>query len=289
MENKKIYLYFVMAYIMTILPVLNLFSFIPMYMLFRKSNIRTYLMYSGIIFLSNILLGFNFSNLTFFVVSFMWIKYLGNSKRHFDLIFLAACSIAFLMTLDFIVLKLNPQVYANYINTLKENFNQIQSYGISGFEDIDQFMKRILEFYPVYSFGIGYIASTFGYLFIYKRFFGKSNDLFFSRYIFKMNPMVFTMFILVSIFVGYSKTLFNLEINYEIKLLVYNLFFGLMFILSVQGFVIFNRILKLKMGNSIANLISFISIFLVLTYVFYFASGAINCLFRGMNNGKKTD
>ena len=58
MQNKKIFLYYFLTVGMVMFPILNLLSFIPMVILYKKSNFRNYILSAGMFFvLSLFILG----------------------------------------------------------------------------------------------------------------------------------------------------------------------------------------------------------------------------------------
>lgn len=288
MKDKKAYIYFVIAYIMTILPVLNLFSFIPMYMMYKNSNFKYYIVSTVLILVFSLLWGFSFLNLGFAILSFLYIKYFENRKRHYDLIFIVGVIICMFMVFDFVSIRFDEKLYSQYVEVIGQNFKQIEQYGLSMTnESPEEFLDRLVNFYPLYAFIVGYSVSTFGYLFLYKRYIKLPDVEFNKLYILPVSYIVMIVTVVINLLMGYLENLVGYETAYRIALFYNSIFLGFMFIFLVQGFVVFNRRLKIKMSPLVANMVSAISLFLALPSFMYLIYGTFNSVMRRENDGKK--
>ena len=80
MQDRKVFLYYFLAVGMILFPILNLLSFVPMVILYKKSNFRTYVLFSGLFFVLSLFVLGNFTSLIPIFISFIMIKGMDANK-----------------------------------------------------------------------------------------------------------------------------------------------------------------------------------------------------------------
>ena len=127
MQNKKIFLYYFLTVGMVMFPILNLLSFIPMVILYKKSNFRTYILSAGLFFVLSLFILGNFTSLIPVFISFIIIKGMDSSTDGYKVLLGSALVMTVLLVSDFMILKVNAKSYELLINNMTEFFNNLPS------------------------------------------------------------------------------------------------------------------------------------------------------------------
>ena len=144
MQNKKIFLYYFLTVGMVMFPILNLLSFIPMVILYKKSNFRTYILSAGMFFVLSLFILGNFTSLIPVFISFIIIKGMDSSTDSYKVLLGSALVMTVLLVSDFMILKVNAKSYELLINNMTEflkDYREKRSY----YENNREEVKKILQ------------------------------------------------------------------------------------------------------------------------------------------------
>lgn len=279
MKDRKIFLYYFLSMAMVLFPMLNMLSFVPMVILYKKSDLKTYFISSGLfVAVSLVILG-NFTSLIPVLISFVIIKGMDNSKDGFKVLLGSAFVMTVLLVSDFLIIKLDAKSYETLLNTMNEVLNGLEGYKeVLNIKDAKELVSQMLNVYPAISFGLSYAFCTLGYTFLTKRIYGfnRNSDDIILPFDFK-----FLVFSVITIFLMVISSGNEGENFYKISLICYNLILIFIEIMLVQGFAKFNVFLKKNFGKIVANIISIVSIFFIIIYLIYFVLGIYSSVMRG--------
>lgn len=279
MKDRKIFLYYFLSMAMVLFPMLNMLSFVPMVILYKKSDLKTYFISSGLfVAVSLVILG-NFTSLIPVLISFVIIKGMDNSKDGFKVLLGSAFVMTVLLVSDFLIIKLDAKSYETLLNTMNEVLNGLEGYKeVLNIKDAKELVSQMLNVYPAISFGLSYAFCTLGYTFLTKRIYGfnRNSDDIILPFDFK-----FLVFSVITIFLMVISSGNKGENFYKISLICYNLILIFIEIMLVQGFAKFNVFLKKHLGKIVANIISIVSIFFIIIYLIYFVLGIYSSVMRG--------
>lgn len=279
MKDRKIFLYYFLSMAMVLFPMLNMLSFVPMVILYKKSDLKTYFISSGLfVAVSLVILG-NFTSLIPVLISFVIIKGMDNSKDGYKVLLGSAFVITVLLVSDFLIIKLDAKSYETLLNTMNEVLNGLEGYKeVLNIKDAKELVSQMLNVYPAISFGLSYAFCTLGYTFVTKRIYGfnRNSDDIILPFDFK-----FFVFSVITIFLMVISSGNKGENFYKISLICYNLILIFIEIMLVQGFAKFNVFLKKHLGKIVANIISIVSIFFIIIYLIYFVLGIYSSVMRG--------
>lgn len=279
MKDRKIFLYYFLSMAMVLFPMLNMLSFVPMVILYKKSDLKTYFISSGLfVAVSLVILG-NFTSLIPVLISFVIIKGMDNSKDGYKVLLGSAFVMTVLLVSDFLIIKLDAKSYETLLNTMNEVLNGLEGYKeVLNIKDAKELVSQMLNVYPAISFGLSYAFCTLGYTFLTKRIYGfnRNSDDIILPFDFK-----FLVFSVITIFLMVISSGNKGENFYKISLICYNLILIFIEIMLVQGFAKFNVFLKKHLGKIVANIISIVSIFFIIIYLIYFVLGIYSSVMRG--------
>lgn len=279
MKDRKIFLYYFLSMAMVLFPMLNMLSFVPMVILYKKSDLKTYFISSGLfVAVSLVILG-NFTSLIPVLISFVIIKGMDNSKDGYKVLLGSAFVMTVLLVSDFLIIKLDAKSYETLLNTMNEVLNGLEGYKeVLNIKDAKELVSQMLNVYPAISFGLSYDFCTLGYTFLTKRIYGfnRNSDDIILPFDFK-----FFVFSVITIFLMVISSGNKGENFYKISLICYNLILIFIEIMLVQGFAKFNVFLKKHLGKIVANIISIVSIFFIIIYLIYFVLGIYSSVMRG--------
>ncbi|BFT65558.1 DUF2232 domain-containing protein [Parvimonas parva] len=279
MKDRKIFLYYFLSMAMVLFPMLNMLSFVPMVILYKKSDLKTYFISSGLfVAVSLVILG-NFTSLIPILISFVIIKGMDNSKDGYKVLLGSAFVMTVLLVSDFLIIKLDAKSYETLLNTMNEVLNGLEGYKeVLNIKDAKELVSQMLNVYPAISFGLSYAFCTLGYTFLTKRIYGfnRNSDDIILPFDFK-----FFVFSVITIFLMVISSGNKGENFYKISLICYNLILIFIEIMLVQGFAKFNVFLKKHLGKIVANIISIVSIFFIIIYLIYFVLGIYSSVMRG--------
>ncbi|WP_311525693.1 DUF2232 domain-containing protein [uncultured Parvimonas sp.] len=279
MKDRKIFLYYFLSMAMVLFPMLNMLSFVPMVILYKKSDLKTYFISSGLfVAVSLVILG-NFTSLIPVLISFVIIKGMDNSKDGYKVLLGSAFVMTVLLVSDFLIIKLDAKSYETLLNTMNEVLNGLEGYKeVLNIKDAKELVSQMLNVYPAISFGLSYAFCTLGYTFVTKRIYGfnRNSDDIILPFDFK-----FFVFSVITIFLMVISSGNKGENFYKISLICYNLILIFIEIMLVQGFAKFNVFLKKHLGKIVANIISIVSIFFIIIYLIYFVLGIYSSVMRG--------
>lgn len=280
MQDRKVFLYYFLAVGMILFPILNLLSFVPMVILYKKSNFRTYVLLSGLFFVLSLFVLGNFTSLIPIFISFIMIKGMDANKDGYVILLGSSLAMTILIVSDFMLLKLNANSYEAFLKVMTEFLESYPNYKeVLNIESVEVFVNKMMTIYPSVSFGISFIFCALGYSFLSKRVykFDRNSDDFITPFDSKF--AIFSVIILaVMIFVNIN----GVEKFYEVYLICLNLFIAFISIMTVQGFIKLNVFLSEKTNKIVANILSFISIFFAITFIVYFIYGIYSSIKRGV-------
>ncbi|WP_308577147.1 DUF2232 domain-containing protein [uncultured Parvimonas sp.] len=279
MKDRKIFLYYFLSMAMVLFPMLNMLSFVPMVILYKKSDLKTYFISSGLfVAVSLVILG-NFTSLIPVLISFVIIKGMDNSKDGYKVLLGSAFVMTVLLVSDFLIIKLDAKSYGTLLNTMNEVLNGLEGYKeVLNIKDAKELVSQMLNVYPAISFGLSYAFCTLGYTFVTKRIYGfnRNSDDIILPFDFKF--FVFSIIVIALMVISSGNKGENF---YKISLICYNLILIFIEIMLVQGFAKFNVFLKKHLGKIVANIISIVSIFFIIIYLIYFVLGIYSSVMRG--------
>lgn len=279
MKDRKIFLYYFLSMAMVLFPMLNMLSFVPMVILYKKSDLKTYFISSGLfVAVSLVILG-NFTSLIPVLISFVIIKGMDNSKDGYKVLLGSAFVMTVLLVSDFLIIKLDANFYETLLNTMNEVLNGLEGYKeVLNIKDAKELVSQMLNVYPAISFGLSYAFCTLGYTFVTKRIYGfnRNSDDIILPFDFKF--FVFSIIVIALMVISSGNEGENF---YKISLICYNLILIFIEIMLVQGFAKFNVFLKKHLGKIVANIISIVSIFFIIIYLIYFVLGIYSSVMRG--------
>ena len=283
MQNKKIFLYYFLAAGMILFPIFNLLSFVPMVILYKKSDFRTYILSAGMFIVLSLIILRNFTSLIPVFSYFIVIKGMDSEKDGYKVLLVSALVMTVLLVSDFLLLRINAKSYELFLNNISEFLNRFENYKeIFNIKNAEDFVNRMMNIYPSVSFTIAYIFETIGYLFLSKKIYKNYKD---SDDVIIPLDMKFFFISLVVIVVMIFTT--SLEDFYQVFLICYNLIIVFIGIMIVQGFIKANAFLKKKLNKILANLLSFCSIFLGIIYAVYVIYGIYSSILRGVKWERK--
>lgn len=279
MKDRKIFLYYFLSMAMVLFPMLNMLSFVPMVILYKKSDLKTYFISSGLfVAVSLVILG-NFTSLIPVLISFVIIRGIDYAKDSYKILLGSAFVMTVLLVSDFLIIKLDAKSYETLLNTMNEVLNGLEGYKeVLNIKDAKELVSQMLNVYPAISFGLSYAFCTLGYTFLTKRIYGfnRNSDDIILPFDFK-----FLVFSVITIFLMVISSGNKGENFYKISLICYNLILIFIEIMLVQGFAKFNVFLKKHLGKIVANIISIVSIFFIIIYLIYFVLGIYSSVMRG--------
>ncbi len=279
MKDRKIFLYYFLSMAMVLFPMLNMLSFVPMVILYKKSDLKTYFISSGLfVAVSLVILG-NFTSLIPVLISFVIIRGIDYAKDSYKILLGSAFVMTVLLVSDFLIIKLDAKSYETLLNTMNEVLNGLEGYKeVLNIKDAKELVSQMLNVYPAISFGLSYAFCTLGYTFLTKRIYGfnRNSDDIILPFDFK-----FFVFSVITIFLMVISSGNKGENFYKISLICYNLILIFIEIMLVQGFAKFNVFLKKHLGKIVANIISIVSIFFIIIYLIYFVLGIYSSVMRG--------
>ena len=120
MQDRKVFLYYFLAVGMILFPILNLLSFVPMVILYKKSNFRTYVLFSGLFFVLSLFVLGNFTSLIPIFISFIMIKGMDANKDGYVILLGSSLAMTILIVSDFMLLKLNANSYETFLKVMTE-------------------------------------------------------------------------------------------------------------------------------------------------------------------------
>lgn len=280
MQNKKIFLYYFLTVGMVMFPILNLLSFIPMVILYKKSNFRTYIL-SAVMFtvLALLVLG-NVSSLIPVLISFVVIKGMDSKKEGYKILLGSSLVMTVLLVSDFLLLKTNAKAYELFLNNISNFLNNFENYKeVLNIKSAEDFVNKMMNIYPSSSFIISYVFCAIGYLFLSKRIYKIDRD---SDNIIIPFDIKFLFFSIAVIAVMIFVNINGVKNFYEVYLICLNLLIAFVGIMTIQGFIKSNVFLSARMNKIVANIFSFISIFFAIIYVVYFIYGIYSSVKRGV-------
>lgn len=286
MENKKsLYIYYFIAVLMMFFPVINMFTFIPLVVVYKKYDFKRYINLAIFISILSLLTFRSFSSLMPFLISYVIINGIKKDKKGYEIIFLSSTLASFLSILDFSLIILDSKAYKELLDALNSNLSFLNVYNIDGL-NFKKAIEMLSNFYPSITFFVFYVVLSFGYLILYKRLFRLENkkENIVTAINYKFILILGIIYVLFNIF---KVNIYN-DIFYKVYLLYVNVIIILFYMLTVEGFIAFNLYLKKskKMTNLISNLVSLVSLFLIFSYVLYLLYGAYNSIIRGVKNEK---
>lgn len=279
MKDRKIFLYYFLSMAMVLFPMLNMLSFVPMVILYKKSDLKTYFISSGLFVAFSLVLLGNFTSLIPVLISFVIIRGIDYAKDSYKILLGSAFVMTVLLVSDFLIIKLNANFYETLLNTMNEVLNGLEGYKeVLNIKDAKELVSQMLNVYPAISFGLSYAFCTLGYTFLTKRIYGfnRNSDDIILPFDFK-----FFVFSVITIFLMVISSGNKGENFYKISLICYNLILIFIEIMLVQGFAKFNVFLKKHLGKIVANIISIVSIFFIIIYLIYFVLGIYSSVMRG--------
>lgn len=286
MKDKKfIYIYYLMAVVMMFFPVLNMFTFIPLVMIYKNFDYKRYLVSGVVISLFSFLFFTSFSSIVPFLISFTIINGMSKNKRGYEILFVASVFMAFIIIGDFLIIKLNTENYAKFLEILKSSFSNMEIYGqyidISNFEKT---MEQVANYYPAIAFFTSYFFCSLGYCILYKIVYRLKNDK--ENIVTPISYKFIAVFVFVAVLINLLSGSINVSVHYKLYLAYVNVLIVLFTMISIQGFIAFNLFLKSRIKGFIPNVISIISLFIVFSYFIYFIYGTYNSVIRGVKNEK---
>lgn len=286
--KEKIYicLYTVLAFVMMLFPIFNLFTFIPLVIIYKKSNFKTYMLISVIMTGLLFVVALSFSFFIPLIVSLIIIKGIEKNINSSNIVLTLAFVVMMLFTADFLVVKINAQTYSNLVTTLKTMLKDVSVYNETlNLDDFKSFMTQMANFYPAITFFTGYISCSLGYYFLNRKIFYKRVDI--KEVIKPISYKFVAIFIGFGFLIGYLSKSFDINVYYRIYLIYANLFIAIFTFLFTQGFIVFNLIMKNRFTKILSNILSIISLFLVLSYLMYFVYGLYLSVVRSIKNEEK--
>lgn len=280
MQDRKVFLYYFLSIGMVLFPILNLLSFVPMVILYKKSNFRTYIFSAIMFFVFSLFVLGNFSSLIPIFISFIMIKGMDSGKEGYVILLGSSLAMTILIVSDFMLLKLNANSYETFLKVMTEFLESYPNYKeVLNIESVEVFVNKMMTIYPSVSFGISFIFCALGYSFLSKRIYKLDRDS--DDFITPFDPkfaFVSILILAVMIFVNIN----SVEKFYEVYLICLNLFISFISIMIVQGFIKFNAFLIEKTNKIAGNILSFISIFFAIIYTVYFIYGIYSSIKRGV-------
>lgn len=279
MKDRKIFLYYFLSMAMVLFPMLNMLSFVPMVILYKKSDLKTYFISSGLFVAFSLVLLGNFTSLIPVLISFVIIRGIDYAKDSYKILLGSAFVMTVLLVSDFLIIKLDAKSYETLLNTMNEVLNGLEGYKeVLNIKDAKELVSQMLNVYPAISFGLSYAFCTLGYTFVTKRIYGfnRNSDDIILPFDFK-----FFVFSVITIFLMVISSGNKGENFYKISLICYNLILIFIEIMLVQGFAKFNVFLKKHLGKIVANIISIVLIFFIIIYLIYFVLGIYSSVMRG--------
>lgn len=279
MKDRKIFLYYFLSMAMVLFPMLNMLSFVPMVILYKKSDLKTYFISSGLFVAFSLVLLGNFTSLIPVLISFVIIRGIDYAKDSYKILLGSAFVMTVLLVSDFLIIKLNANFYETLLNTMNEVLNGLEGYKeVLNIKDAKELVSQMLNVYPAISFGLSYAFCTLGYTFVTKRIYGfnRNSDDIILPFDFKF--FVFSIIVIALMVISSGNEGENF---YKISLICYNLILIFIEIMLVQGFAKFNVFLKKHLGKIVANIISIVSIFFIIIYLIYFVLGIYSSVMRG--------
>ena len=250
MEDRKFIIYYFLSMVMIIFPIINLLSFVPMVILYKKSNFRIYLLSVGMYSIFALMILGSFTAFIPVIISFIMIKGLDSGIDGYKIMLGSAVAMAMLLVSDFILLELNANSYETFVKYLGEFLENFKSYKeVLSIGSVESFIEAMKKIYPAISFGMSYVFCALGYSFL-------------SKKIYKLNR--------------YSD---DYVIAYSSKYLTFITIISIVIFMVVQGFIKFNTFLKSRNSIFLSNLISCISIIFTFLYLLYFIYGIV-CTIR---------
>ncbi len=286
--KEKIYicLYAVLAFVMMLFPIFNLFTFIPLVIIYKKSNFKTYMLISVILTGLLFVVALSFSSFIPLIVSLIIIKWIEKNINSTNIVLILAFVVMMLFTADFLVVKMNAQTYSNLVNTLKITLKDIYAYNETlNLDDFESFMTQMANFYPAITFFMGYVSCNLGYYFLNRNFFYKKVDI--KDVVKPVSYKFVAIFIGVGFLIGYLSKSVDINVYYRIYLIYANLFIAIFTFLFTQGFIVFNLMMKNRFTKIVSNILSIVSLFLVLSYLMYFVYGLYLSVVRSIKNEEK--
>lgn len=286
--KEKIYicLYVVLAFVMMLFPIFNLFTFIPLVIIYKKSNFKTYMLISVILTGLLFVVALSFSSFIPLIVSLIIIKWIEKNINSTNIVLILAFVVMMLFTADFLVVKMNAQTYSNLVNTLKITLKDIYAYNETlNLDDFESFMTQMANFYPAITFFMGYVSCSLGYYFLNRNFFYKKVDI--KDVVKPVSYKFVAIFIGVGFLIGYLSKSVDINVYYRIYLIYANLFIAIFTFLFTQGFIAFNLMMKNRFTKIVSNILSIVSLFLVLSYLMYFVYGLYLSVVRSIKNEEK--
>lgn len=291
MSNKKsLYIYYFLAIIMSFIPLVNMLAFVPFVMVYKKYDYKKYITISFFISLLSILTFRSFSSIIAFVISYIIINQMKKNRKGYEILFICSVIAGFLMILDFTIIKLDSKSYMNLLESVNNNFSNM---GINSESlNLKKTIENLSNFYPSVVFFISYTLSSVGYLFLYKRAYNLENkkENIVTPISYKVIFVIVIFYILINILSGNI----NQIVYYKLYLLYANILIILFIMLTIEGYIAFNLYLKkilnkLKTSNFLANVISFVSLFLLFSYFVYLFYASYNSIVKGVKNEKNID
>lgn len=286
--KEKIYicLYAVLAFVMMLFPIFNLFTFIPLVIIYKKSNFKTYMLISVILTGLLFVVALSFSSFIPLIVSLIIIKGIEKNINSTNIVLILAFVVMMLFTADFLVVKMNAQTYSNLVNTLKITLKDIYAYNETlNLDDFESFMTQMANFYPAITFFMGYVSCSLGYYFLNRNFFYKKVDI--KDVVKPVSYKFVAIFIGIGFLIGYLSKSVDINVYYRIYLIYANLFIAIFTFLFTQGFIVFNLMMKSRFTKIVSNILSIVSLFLVLSYLMYFVYGLYLSVVRSIKNEEK--
>ena len=280
MQDRKIFLYYFLAVGMILFPIFNLLSFVPMVILYKKSDFKTYIL-SAVMFtvLALLVLG-NVSSLIPVLISFVVIKGMDSKKEGYKILLGSSLVMTVLLVSDFLLLKTNAKAYELFLNNISNFLNNFENYKeVLNIKSAEDFVNKMMNIYPSSSFIISYVFCAIGYLFLSKRIYKIDRD---SDNIIIPFDIKFLFFSIAVIAVMIFVNINGVKNFYEVYLICLNLLIAFVGIMTIQGFIKSNVFLSARMNKIVANIFSFISIFFAIIYVVYFIYGIYSSVKRGV-------
>ena len=212
------------------------------------------------------------------------------NRKGYEILFICSVIAGFLMILDFTIIKLDSKSYMNLLESVNNNFSNM---GINSESlNLKKTIENLSNFYPSVVFFISYTLSSVGYLFLYKRAYNLENkkENIVTPISYKVIFVIVIFYILINILSGNI----NQAVYYKLYLLYANVLIILFIMLTIEGYIAFNLYLKkilnkLKTSNFLANVISFVSLFLLFSYFVYLFYASYNSIVKGVKNEKNID
>lgn len=285
MEDRKFVIYYFLSMVMIIFPIINLLSFVPMVILYKKSNFRIYLLSVAMYSIFALMILGSFTAFIPVIISFIMIKGLDNGVYGYKIMIGSAVAMAMLLVSDFILLELNANSYETFVKYLGEFLENFKSYKeVLSITSVESFVEAMKKIYPAISFGMSYVFCALGYSFLSKKIYKLNRDS--DDYVVAYSSKYLTFITIISIVI-FIASIFDFEGKYQVFLTIYNIMMMFVEIMVIQGFIKFNTFLKSRNSTFLSNLITFISIFFTFLYLLYFIYGIVCTIRRGVKWERK--